>query len=135
MPYQFLEHTADVRAECRAPTFEALLETAAQALYAVAFNRIHHQADLERRLQLTADSPEETLVRWLQDLIYLMDVEHFIATRFDIQATPTTTLHATLHGYHYTPEERATEIKAATYHGMKVSKTDAGYLAEVIFDL
>lgn len=133
--YRFLEHTADIRAECQAASFPELLETAAQALYAVALRETRTDAHVEHEVAIQAESPEEMLVRWLQELIFLMDVEHFVATRFDLHHAAEDRVAATLRGYEYQPEERATEIKAATYHGMAVRHTNEGIVAEVIFDL
>jgi SHS2 domain-containing protein len=40
-----------------------------------------------------------------------------------------------LRGYRHDPDERATEIKAATYHDLSLEKQDGIYIARVIFDL
>lgn len=135
MSYRFLEHTADIRAECRAATFAGLLESAAQALYAIAFRKTRPDHLVEVVVDIRATSPEEMVVRWLQELIFFMDVRHFVATRFAFHQLTEDTLSATLRGYEYQPEERATEVKAATYHGMTIQHTDEGFVTEILFDL
>ena len=46
-------------------------------------------------------------------------------------------LEALLKGSEYDPyiNEVKTEVKAATYHNLKIEKTPGGYKAEVIFDV
>lgn len=135
MPFRFLEHTADVQAECRAPDFEGLLETAAHALYAMAFKKTRSAADIEFAVQVSANGREELLVSWLQELIFLMDAERFVATDFRFDTVDNATVRAGLRGYRYDPEERAEEVKSATYHELEVRQTDEGFVARVIFDL
>jgi len=140
MPFRFLEHTADVRVECRAPTFPALLETAAQALYDLALRRVETGKDSERRIEVSADTDVDVLVRWLQELLFLLDVDHFVATEFsfaDAKEPPAQNRHAaaTLRGYIHRPDARAVEIKAATYHGAEIVETDDGLVAHIILDL
>lgn len=139
MPYRFLEHTADVRVECRGKSFAELLEAAAKSLYAVAFYEIQPRQDVERRVAVSADGPdapvESLLVQWLQELIFLMDVERFVGTVFRFEAADPRAVSAVVRGYHYLPEERETEVKAATYHGIQVRQENGGFVAEVIFDV
>jgi SHS2 domain-containing protein len=135
MSFRFLEHTADLRVECRAGSFEELLEAAAQALYSAALTVTYSRTDFEHTLELPAGGHEERLVRWLQELIFLMEVEHFVAAAFQFQETGAGALGVTLRGYGYRPEDRAAEIKAATYHGISVEKTQQGFVAQFLLDV
>lgn len=135
MPYRFLEHTADVRVECTAETFECLLQEAAAAFYAVALRRRRDDHTAERQVHVNGETREELLVRWLQELLYLLETERFVASRFDVAPGLAGAVSAHLHGYDCPPKDRETEIKAATYHGMDVRITPEGYAAEIIFDL
>jgi SHS2 domain-containing protein len=135
MQYRFLEHTADVRAECRGATFAELLEAAAHALYAVAFRRMEDRSDCLRSIHIEADGTEQALVQWLQELIYLMEAERFAATQFTFARADAQGVNAEVRGYTYAPDDREDEIKAATYHGMKIEQDDTGWRAEIILDL
>ena len=135
MPFVFKEHTADVRVECRAPTFPALLETAADAFYAVAFCRRRDGGNAIRRARFEATSAEEMLVRWLQELIFLADVDGFVMTHADFEAASPNKVCAVLSGYIAPPADRETEVKAATYHGMAVRRDNDDLVAEIVFDL
>ncbi len=131
----FLDHTADLQVECRAENFLSLLETAAQALYAVAFKIRSTRSIIARRFQLSAENRERLLIRWLQELIYLMDAERFVGTAFDLNEPSPGRLEAVVRGYVYRPEDRAEEVKAATYHGLEVTEGPQGCVARVTLDL
>jgi len=135
MPFRFLEHTADVQAECTGDTFEQVLESAAQALYAVALTAARDERDVECHVAVTGQSHEEILVRWLQELIFLLDTNGFVATHFAFVDLGNDTLKATVQGYTCGAEERAEEVKSATYHELDVTEGEGGCLARVIFDL
>ncbi len=137
MPYEFLEHTADTQVECRAETFTGLLETAARALYAVALNGLRETDNVQQVVRVEGASREEVLVRFLQELLYLLDAVHFVATRFSWEQAGREALKfaARLEGYRCAPDERAVEIKSATYHDLEVRETEGGFVARVIFDV
>ncbi|HOF38530.1 MAG TPA: archease [Candidatus Hydrogenedentes bacterium] len=136
MNYRFLDHTADARVECTGATFAELLEAAARALAAVAFRHVaNHGEEVRRVVSIKANGPEDAIVRWLQELIYLMDVERLAPVRFEFRQASAQSIEAVVDGCLYQPEDRQDEVKAATYHGMDVRQTETGWRAEVIFDL
>ena len=135
MRYRFLEHTADVQAECWADGFEGLLEAAAEALYALALGERRTGGDVVRTVTATGDSREDILVRWLQELIFALEVDRFVATAFSFACGEEGTVRAELHGYVCVPDDRVEEVKSATYHELNVRKTDHGLVARVVFDL
>jgi len=135
MGYRLLEHTADVLAECEGQTLEALFESAAQALYTVALEETSQQTSIERQVSLHAPDRETLLVRWLQELIYLIDVEHFVGSVFSFESLTSSELHARIKGYACNPANRAAEVKAATYHQAAIHRTKEGWTARVLFDL
>ena len=149
MGYKFLEHTADVQAECKAETFTGLLEAAARALYSVALNKQRKSVKASHQLFVSGASHEEVVVRWLQELVFLLETDGFVAVRFTwdgshmdapegvLTAGPhaVLTVHCTAEGYFCDPEDRGEDVKGATYHGLYVVKTEEGYTARFIFDL
>lgn len=149
MAYKFLEHTADVQAECRARSFTGLLEAAARALYSVALKRQRKTIRARHELFVSGSEHEEVVVRWLQELVFLLETDGFVAVRFTWNGShmeapegaqsagphPVLTVHCLAEGYLCTHEERGEEVKGATYHGLMVEKTGDEFVARVIFDL
>jgi len=135
MSFEFIEHTADVRVRCRGASYAELLESAARALYAVTLTERRSKTDISRHVAVTGADREDLLIRWLQELIYLLEVERFVAFRFEFHTVKPTEIRVGLGGYACTAEERADEVKAATYHGMAISEDDGGLVADILFDL
>lgn len=135
MPFRFLEHPADIRFECCGKTAQELFESAAQALYAVALRSHRYAEEISRDILLQADGWEDLLIRWLQELIYLLDTERFVATRFAFKKIHDTGLHVHASGYLCQPCEREREVKAATYHGLQLARDGDGLRAELVLDL
>lgn len=135
MSFTFLDHTADLQVECRGESFKSLLETAAKALYAATLHKYPKQASAQKDISLSAHSREELLVRWLQELIYLLEAEHFVAMEFEFRKVDECNLEVSLHGNTCMPEERAEEIKSATYHELSIKEENGAYTARIMFDL
>ncbi len=133
--FRFLEHTADVRIECRAPALAPLLEIAARALYAVALRDPQDRTDTERTVGLRAGSREELLVNWLNELVFLLDTEGFVASTMAFDRVTSRSVNAHLRGYTGGPEDRETEVKAATYHDIEITKFEEGLVARFVLDL
>ena len=76
------------------------------------------------------------LFDWLKTLLYHFDAEHLLFSRFEVQVRPDGLTGAawgeTLDRERH---ELGHEVKAVTYHGLKVEQTPNGWLAEVIVDI
>lgn len=135
MPFRFLEHTADARIECTGRDFAELLESATEGFYAVALRTRRAGTDAERAVCVSGDSPEDVLIRWLQELIFLLDTEHFVAARFQFTVSTEQGVSAHAFGYACAADERAEEVKSATYQQLCVRETKEGLLAQFTLDL
>jgi SHS2 domain-containing protein len=82
-----------------------------------------------------ADDNESLLFEWLNSLIYLFDVEHFLGKRFDITEFSEQKLSATCWGEKYDPSRHQLKlgIKSATYHMLQVNREKN--TVQVIFDI
>lgn len=135
MTYRFLEHTADARVECRADTFDGLLRAATDAFYHVTLTEVRDGRGIRHVVDIVAPSHEEMVVRWLQELLFLLDTERFVAGHYTFEETEEGRVRAVLDGYICLSEERAVEVKAVTYHGLDVVENSEGFMARIIFDL
>ena len=135
MSFRFLEHTADARVECVGRTFAELLESAAAGLYAITLLERRDGVADERIVRAAGGSREETLIRWLQELNFLLDTDYFVGTAFHFRKTSERDVEAVASGYLCAPEERAEEVKSATYQQLTVRETNEGFMAQVTFDL
>lgn len=133
--YAFADHTADVMADCWGRGFAALLTAAADALYETALEERHRDREHVQTVEVNAQGCEDMLVRWLQELLFLLDAEQFVGVSFSFQEAGPERLAASVGGYRHAPEERGPEIKAATYHGLEVQREGDLYKARILLDL
>ena len=135
--HETFDHTADLGLRIRAADLDTLFAEAAVALFAVLvedLDTVH--ATIRIEIDLTGSDRELLLFDWLQELLYRFDAEHLLFARFEVKVRPDS-LSGTAWGEKLDRErhELAHEVKAVTYHGLKVEETSDGWLAEVIVDI
>lgn len=135
--FELFDHTADLGLRVVAPDLNTLFAEAGQALFAAMVQQPEQvRPEVSTSVQLQADCLDDLLYDWLAELLYLFDTRRLLPCRFEV-AVSGTCLRAELRGEPFDPDrhELATEVKAVTYHGLKVVKQADGWLAEVIVDL
>jgi SHS2 domain-containing protein len=138
---RMLDHTADVGFELRAPSLESLFEEALRALLMVVFERPPEEGEGVDTVRLSAPDRETLLVRWLNELAYLIQAAGFVPVAAKIRLRETGeagyALEARLTGAPLLLEEYGWqgEIKSATFHGLDVRSDDEGWHARVILDV
>ena len=133
--YELLEHTADMGVRAEGATLAMVFENMAHGLYAIA---LHHPPRGTREklgLFFDAENPEDLLILFLEELVYLLYTHNLAATRLLINFDSETRLHAQGDFQHVRPEDLAAEVKSPTYHQLKITRQDKGLMAEVYFDL
>jgi len=138
MPFRFLEHTADALAECRGADVASLMRAAADAFYAVALQERRSDTSVERTVPICADTPADRVVRFLQELIFLIEVDRFVAVDVAFDHGPASDdaiTRARLRGYICDVQDRAAEVKAATYHALDITRDQDGLVIRIVFDL
>ncbi len=133
--YELLEHTADMGVRAWGATLAAVFENMAQGLYAIALHHPPQDAREKLGLSFNAENPEDLLILFLQELVYLLYTRNLAATRLLITFDSETRLHAQGDFEHIRPENLAVEVKSPTYHKLKISRQNEGWMAEVYFDL
>ena len=135
--YETFDHTADLGLRIRAPDLNTLFMEAAQALFSVIVEDLASVEPWQRfDIQLAGTEPDYLLFDWLNELLYYWDSEHVLLGRFEARVTPTS-LAGSAWGERLDPERHCLlhEVKAITYHGLRVEQTPDGWLAEVIIDI
>jgi SHS2 domain-containing protein len=135
--YEHFEHTADLGLRVRAPDLDTLFAEAAEALTAAIVEDVSTVQPLEARdVWITGTDRAYLLVDWLKEWLVRFDAEHRLFSRFDVRVTDAG-LEATAWGEPYDPDRHplSHEVKAITYHGLRVEPEDGGWLAEVIVDI
>jgi SHS2 domain-containing protein len=141
MGHRFLDHTADLAVELTAPTLPALFESALAA-FAEALTEPGLVAEREeRRFELSSSAADLLLVDWLGELLYAFETDDllFRSAEIAIQESEDGSLLLTAEARGEPRDERhpiKVLIKAVTYHGLEVARTeDGGFRARVVFDI
>ncbi len=134
--FEILEHTADVGIIAYGSNTQEAFANAAKGMFSLITELEDIEETEHRDIELTSSDQESLLVEWLNELIYLFDVENIIFKRFDIKQLGNTNLRARIYGEKVdsSRHELKTGIKAATYHMLMIDKSN-GSRVQVLFDI
>jgi SHS2 domain-containing protein len=135
--HETFDHTADLGLRVRAADLNTLFAEAGEALTAALVeNPAAVEPAREVRVALPSDDLEYLLFDWLKALLYHFETERFVGSRFEVTVNEQG-LRAVARGETFDPSrhEPAHEVKAITYHGLKLERAGSGWLAEVIVDI
>jgi len=139
--YELIEHTADIGIRVKGKDLEELFRNAAGAMFDIIAQRKsprHHvtTSPVEKiNLKQEAENLEELFINWLNELLSLSATKEKIFCDFKFKRLSERNLEAGAYGCAIKDYKINAEIKAATYHQLKIEQTKAGWQAEVIFDV
>jgi SHS2 domain-containing protein len=133
------DHTADVGLRVHGSDLDDLFRTAAEGVFDyIVVNRADVRGDEPESIALTADSPEELLAVWLNDLIFRSETKHRLYSRFEPRVSDDgRSLQAQIRGEPIDRDRHVLdhEVKAVTHHGLMLQREGSGWLAELILDI
>ena len=134
--FEIIDHTADVGIRAYGADMKAAFANAAKGLFSLITELDDVEEVLHRDTELTAPDRESLLVAWLNELIYLFDVENIIFKRFDIDQLGNTRLKARSYGQKVDSSRHKLKmgVKAATHHMLKVDQSN-GVKVQVLLDI
>jgi SHS2 domain-containing protein len=135
--YTLLNHTADLGIKIRGSDLKDLYEAAARAMIHLTIKGESQRDSHTLKISLSADDLEDLMVRWLGEILYLFEAEHIVVTAVNIESISSTHLEASLETVPFEPQihEILTELKAITYHQIKVASKGHHWEARVIIDV
>jgi SHS2 domain-containing protein len=131
------DHTADKGIIVQAPRLEDLFTGAAVGMFDSMYRLEGVAADRDRQVAVTGAAAESLLVAWLQELIFLFEVEDEVYLDVTVHELSETSLRATLHGRLLGPDilQIGAAVKAVTYHGLSLRRVEDGWEATLLFDV
>ena len=135
--FRILDHPADLGIEAYGKTVAEAFEQAALGLVSIIVDASSVEARECREVTLRGSDREQLLVRWLQEILYLYDGEHFIGGRFQISQLEPGWLQALVYGEPFDPKHHQTrlDVKAVTYHQLKVLEGTGNSSVRVFLDI
>lgn len=147
-PFQYFDHTADIGMQVFGNSLEALFENASRGMVALIFNQLNREDILfspqKEHISLTAKSIESLLLKWLQEILFRIEIQKQVFFSFQIEMISLVESRINsyeLYGYLYsipydnTRHEICMDIKAVTRHQFSVKKIKTGWEANIIFDV
>ncbi|OGX18369.1 MAG: hypothetical protein A3K83_06005 [Omnitrophica WOR_2 bacterium RBG_13_44_8b] len=134
--YELIEHTADVGIRVKGDDLEGLFANAALAMFDVMAEAGNEEAEKkEINIRLKADNLEELFIYWLNELLSQSATKELIFSAFKIARLDKNNLEAKAIGCDVKNYRVNSEVKAATYHQLKLQQLKSGWQAEVILDV
>lgn len=122
MPWQLLDHTADVRLEVEAASWPGLLEEAAAAFGGFVGGGQTGRTEA-RPVTLSGSDPVEVWVRWWRTLLRLWTVERVLPVRAEMLGSDPRVLAVPAAALDLS---RCEDIKAVTWHAASVEQAAPG---------
>jgi len=134
--WRTFDHPSDLGLEARADTLGELFEALAEGLAAQLCRR-GAQGEVTVPVGAASEDVEALLVDFLGELLKLFHVDRFVPARIRVRRCDETSVRASVDGETYDParHELGPEIKAVTYHQLKVAREGECWTGRVILDL
>jgi SHS2 domain-containing protein len=135
--HELFEHTADLGLRVNAADLNTLFAEAAECLFSAVLEDVSTVQPLtEFTVELQGTDREFLLFDWLRDLLMKWDEDHVVFGKFEVNVRENgLTGKAWGEPLDRDRHQLAHEVKAITYHELKVQQTPEGWVAEVIVDI
>ena len=134
--YRFIDHTADLGIVVRGEDPKRLFVNAALALVDIVVGPTSARAQARRMIDFTGDDWPDLMVNWLREILYLWNGEAYLVNDVHMTDLSEKRLRAdvALEAYQADIHTIKTEVKAVTYHQIKVGPINGEWEAQIIFD-
>lgn len=136
--YEALDHTGDLGWIVRGTSREDLMRNASVALVDTLVDWSRVEEKIEVRWELQGTTPERLLVRQLEEILFQFDAKGIVFASFDLHLSDSGELSCLARGEPLDREKHGfkTEIKAVTYHQLRIERDPGGgWRAQVILDV
>jgi SHS2 domain-containing protein len=135
--YEVFEHTADIGIRIKGKDLKDLFKNAGLAIFRISsrkqFTKNKNHANIN--IKISSDNLESLFIDWLNELLSLSEAKSLVFHNIKINKLEDNSIEAVAVGSDINNYKVNTEIKAATYHELKVKEVAGGWLAEVILDV
>lgn len=135
--YEYFDVAADVGVHAWGETLAACLRQCALGVFELIVPTGAVAPMETREVAARGGAVETLLVNWLNECLYVHELEGFVVHDVRMPEVSGTRLHSVLHGEPLDPARhpRGTVVKAATFHGLEVVERPGRTTARVILDI
>ncbi|HLE25164.1 MAG TPA: archease [Thermodesulfobacteriota bacterium] len=137
MDYEILDHTADACIRVYGKSFDELFENAARAMMELITDRERINPSQEIEIEVRGETKEELLVHWLQEILFLHEVKKMVFKDFRLNLISETHAKGKAIGekINIDKHELSFDIKAVTYHNLKIEPINDKLKVDIVFDV
>ena len=133
MSFEEIDHTADRAFRVTGRDMAGLLENAARAMRALDGPRPTTASPATRTVEVEGVDRESLLVNWLNEILYLEQTHRVTCEGFHIDELNDRRLYARIETRQC--DRSYTQVKAVTFHNLKIRETSEGLEAEIVVDV
>ncbi len=135
--YEIIDHTADIGIKAYGEDLKELFANAAYGMFDILADLKNVRLKESLDIKVEAPNVEELFLSWLSELLYQYNSKKIIFKEFLFDKLTQKEISARAQGEKWDLKRHRlkTEIKAVTYHELKVQKIKDTWQGEVIFDV
>ena len=132
--FEYFDVTADIGFKSYGKDLNEAFENASLAIFNIISDTSDIDAKIEKSIEITSEDEVSLLYDYLEELLFLHEVEFMLFSQFDVNIDDDLHLKATIKGeeINWDKHERKTEIKAITFHKMQVEKSNIVKLQAIV---
>jgi SHS2 domain-containing protein len=137
MTWEYFDVEADVGVHAWGGSRAEAFARAAEGVLALVVPPASVTPRESREVRAQADSPEALLVNWLNECLYVHEIEGFAVARVEVDTCGDGLVHGVLHGEELDPARHplGTIVKAATHHRVEVAEAAGRVDVRVVVDV
>ena len=132
--YKILEHIADVRVQAFGKTKEELFLNATRGMTTILRPKLKDKKEkIKKKIKVKSVDLNSLLVDFLSEVLYQIQTNKEIYNNVKFTNFSDTNLKGELIGNKV--ESFGEDIKAVTYHGLKIEKSENGFQSTILLDI
>lgn len=137
LPFEILEHPADVGFLAHGQTLEELFTNAALAMMSLGWELEAVEEKERREIEATGEDTETLLYDWLSAILSLADADRMVFRRFEVTELTEGRVRGAAWGepFDKARHHALTYIKAVTLHQFEVRQINQAWTARVYVDV
>ena len=135
--YDYFDVEADAGVRAWGPTRAEAFAQAALGVLALVIAPDGVQSRESREVRAQGDNLEALLVSWINECLYVHEIEGFAVRRVEVDTLSEHLIHGLLHGepIDLARHSAGTVVKAATFHGVSVVEKGGVHDVRVVVDV
>ncbi len=135
--YDYFDVEADVGIHAWGTSLAEAFAEATRGMFALVVDLSRVEPIETREVRAQGASLEQLLVNWLNECLYVHEIEGFVMRHVDIDRCETSLVHGVLHGEEFDRERHrpGTIVKAATLHDVSVIEEHGRWDVRVVVDV